>query len=450
MKRRTRMLAILAAGAMAVASLAACGGGSNDAADASDSTTPSSSESTESSAATSDEAEPTTEDATSDEPVTITYFSWAPEAKFRPIIDKFEEKYPNITVDISSATGAANDYAQTLLTRIAGNQTPDVFHMSIETRTKIMGGGVAKDLTDEPFMTGRDPTGVALYTQDGKVYGMPLSGWMGAIIYNKDLLKQVGYDSVPDTMSEFIAMGKKLLDAGIQPYMDDPTVVSGSFIPMLGGWYAKQGITEADDVIFSGEKTFSEVWTPVIKQWNELITSGVMPKAVVGVNQDQIKQAFMTGQLAMYRSGAWDAGDLDSSGVNYAAAPFPAIDGGEPFVGGGPDSPYVISASLTGAKLAAAETFLAFMNSSEGLQLASENLGYTSTSANFDAQVPPQFEDVYKNYQKTGKYYWINWPKAGEVMGNDMTAQWQLLMQGQATPESVAETLQQTWTSATK
>lgn len=376
---------------------------------------------------------------------TLTYFSWNNEKMMSPIIAAFEKAHPAIRIDMSTAQGQGNDYAQTLTTRIAGNQVPDVFHMSIETRSAVMDGGYARDVTHEAFMKGIDPTASTLYTRDGKVYGMAPTAWAGGIVYNKKLLTKAGYSEVPATWDEFLAMGKKLKAAGVTAYMEDTSVVSGSFSPMLGGYYAKQGVTTGDDAIFDGKKTFAEVWTPLIAQWDRMVTEGVLPKNVVGVNADQIKQAFMTGQLAMFRSGPWDFNDLDTSGVEYAVAPFPALPGGEPYVGGGPDSPYVISSKISGAKLEAARTFLAFINSAAGLKLAQENINQVSTSANYDSVVAPQLQDVYAKYIKTGKYYWVNWPKGGTVMGQEIAAQWQLLIQGSATPASVAQHLDKKW-----
>jgi ABC-type glycerol-3-phosphate transport system substrate-binding protein len=175
-----------------------------------------------------------------------------------------------------------------------------------------------------------------------------------------------------------------------------------------------------------------------------------MPRSVVGVSQDQIKQEFMTGQLAMYRSGSWDFADLDTSGVEYAMAPFPALSGGEPFVGGGPDSPYVISAKISGAKLAAAEKFLSFVNSAEGLKLASKSFDVISTSKAYSTKVPAQMEDVYKDYLKAGKYYWLNVPSGFATMSQQMIAQWELLIQGSATPQQVTDALDKAWASVKK
>lgn len=389
-------------------------------------------------------------EADADGKVTITYFSWNNEKQMKPIVKAFEKANPDIKVDMSTAQGSANDYIQTLTTRIAGDQTPDVFHMSTENRNEIMDAGVARDITNEPFMKHIDDSYKKLFTRDGKVYGYSPTAWAGGIIYNKDLLKQVGYDTVPKTLEEFNQLGKKLQAAGITPYMEDLSVASTSFQPMLGGYYAGQGIKTNDDDIYNNKKTMSDVWTPVLKQWKTMVDSGTLPKETVGVSSDQIKQQFLTGKLAMYRSGPWDAPDLNESGINYGFAAFPAVEGGEQMVGGGPDSPYAISAKTEGKKLKAAEKFLAFIDSAEGEKLLEKNLGAISISSTYKANVDEHFADVYNDYIAKGKMYWVDWPSAGTVMTQEMTSQWQLMVQGQASPADVTKALDAKWQANAK
>lgn len=383
----------------------------------------------------------------SSKPVTISYFSWSNEKAMRPVIDAFEKKYPNIHIDISATAGGANAYAQTLTTRITGNQIPDVFHMSTATRHEIMDNGYALDLTNEPFMKGIDKSAKAFYTKDGKVYGMSPTAWMGVLIYNKDIIKKAGYDKVPTTIDEFNQMGKKITEQGKIAYMEDPSVISGSFCAMLPGYYAKHDDKDGDEAIWENKATFKEKWGPALESWDSMVKSGTIPSNVVGVSNDQIKQQFLTGNLAMYRSGLWDYKDLKASGINFEAAPFPALKGGEPYIGGGPDSPFTINAKLKGAKLKAAEKFLSFINSAEGLKILESSANFMPTSSKYAAEVPEQFQYVLKNYALKGKYGWINWGGNGPAMSQDMVSQWQLLIQGKATPDSVLEHLQQTWNS---
>lgn len=408
MKISTRIPAAIAVAALTSVSLAACAGGQTSAGGT----------------------------------TTLTYYSWNNQATMQPIIDAFEDAHPDITIDMSSANGGPAEYAQTLLARASGNQLPDVFHLSLETRNELIDGGVVREITDEPFMEGIDPTATAMFAKDDRAYGMSTGAWQGVLIYNRDLLAQVGYDAVPTDLDGFIELGEALNGAGITPYLEDESAGSPSFMTMLGGWYAGNGTTDAE--IFDDGESFA-TWIPAIEQWQKLVDSGVLPAETVGVSTDQVKQSFLAGDVAMYRSGPWDFGDIEAAGVNFWTAPFPALDGGEPYIGGGPDSPFSLSASLAGEKLAAAQEFMTFINSTEGLELAEEHLNQVSTSANHDAQVAPQIEEIYQNYLKQGKYYWTNWPANGAVMGQEFAAQFQLLIQDQTTPEGLAAALDSKW-----
>jgi len=402
--RRLGVAAVIAAGALIVTG---CSGGSGDSADGG--------------------------------VTTLNYFTWNNEASMQPLVDAFEEANPDIKIELSSANNDPQAYSETLLARASGNQLPDVFHLSLETAAEIIDAGYAYDLAGQPALEGSTPAPV--FMRGGEVYGMSLSAWAGVIIYNTDLLAEVGYDSVPTDLEGFIELGEALNAAGTTPYLEDTNGPSGSFIPMVGGFYAASG--GSDEGVFDGEEGF-ETWIPVIEQWHGIVGT-VLPPEVVGVSGDQIKQNFMAGQVAMYRSGAWDFPDLKSAGITFSTAAFPAIDGGEAYVGGGADSPYSLSASLEGDKLDAALTFLQFLNSEEGLKLAEENLGQVSTSTNYDANVDPAIADVYKDYIQQGKFYWTQFPHDGSVMGAALAAQFQLLIQGQATPEEVAARLDAAW-----
>lgn len=379
------------------------------------------------------------------EKITLTYLSWNSEKEVRPLIDAFEKANPNIKIDVQTAEGSANGYAKTLTTRASGNQLPDIFHMSTELRD-VMKNGWAKDLTKEPFMEGIDQTAKDLYSYNGKVYGMAVSAWGGVIVYNKALLKKAGVsEEIPTKLPEFIEYGKKIKAAGIIPYMEESNVVSGSFLPMLNGWYATHKISDKENPIWEGKKTFTEIWTPLIKQWQTLSSSGVMPKEVVGLSYDQMKQEFVQGKVAMFRSGPWEFQTFHDAKIDFGTAPYPAFEGGEPYIGGGPDSPFCLSAKLEGDRLKAAQTFMSFVNSPEGLKVASEKMGKISSSSKYQTKVDPAFEKVYVDYLRKGKYGWANWPKNGNNMAKVMSDNFQKIILGQATPEEVAKALDEAW-----
>lgn len=229
--------------------------------------------------------------------------------------------------------------------------------------------------------------------------------------------------------------------------MEGTGEISGSFFPMMGGVNAQNGNSEGNLPILEGKTTFSQAWTSTVKQWLRLVDEGAMPREVVGMSNDQIKQMFLTGQLAMYRSGPWDFADLTASGINYDLEGYPAVEGGERYLGGGAPSAYAISAKIDGAKLEAARKFLSFLNSEKGLQLTEKYCQEISASTKYTAKVDEHMQQAYEDYVVKGKYWWPNWTVKGEVMTKEITAQWQLLIQGKQTPEQTTENIDKKWDS---
>ena len=89
----------------------------------------------------------------------------------------------------------------------------------------------------------------------------------------------------------------------------------------------------------------------------------------------------------------------------------------------------------------AAKTFLEWLGSADGVKLLSEGQGAMSISDNFTSEAAPEFKDAYENNLKKGLFYWIEWSAGAPAMTATMSAQQQMMIQGQATPESFAEAM---------
>lgn len=131
--------------------------------------------------------------------------------------DAFEKANPDIKIDYSTTTGSQSGYQQTLQTRISGGNLADVYIVPPEALSDLVKGNYAKDLSNESFMDKIGDAAKKAYSVDGKVYAMGVSTWTNAWVYNKDLLKKVGYDSIPATWDEFLTMCGKLKAAGNHP-----------------------------------------------------------------------------------------------------------------------------------------------------------------------------------------------------------------------------------------
>lgn len=370
---------------------------------------------------------------------TITYLSWETEEVARPLIEAFEAANPDISIDFSYSTPTAG-YFQTLQTRIAGNQQPVVHRINPETKERLIGEGLVVDLTDEPFLAAVADANLRAYEADSRIYGASFGAWAAGVVYNKDLLAQVGADGVPGTWDEFLSLCKQLKDAGLTPYRESVQDIPSMFQAFLGAGYDVAGDTEGEKKIFSGESTFVQEWPVPLKQWYRVYEEGIVGAESISLTGTQIKEDFVAGNLAMFVTGPWDIPDLTASGINWGISPMPAAPGGEPFATGAPDPGFAISSKAEGAELEAAKAFITFLASQDGLKLAADNIGTLVNTSDFTVEVQPEYQDMYDDYLKTSKIYLpMNyWERGSDALQLEGIALFQQLVQGQITIEQVA------------
>lgn len=390
--------------------------------------------------------------ASSNGPVTLSFFANNTQDVYNPVIKAFEKKNPKIKIKFSTTTGAQAGYQQTLQTRISGHQIPDVFVAPPEQLPDLVKSHAVKDLTNEPFMSRIGDTNKKQSTVNGKVWSMSITSWINAFAYNKDLLKKAGYTNIPATWDGFLTMLKKLKAAGVkEPYLE-PKGGLGAPIEAWEGYQASQnnGVS-IDKRIDEKKTTFAKALTPYYTQWDRLIKEGVMSKNVTGLGDDQVRSEFAAGRLAVMNSGYWDVNIFNQAKIHYAFGNMPMLKKGDtPWTSGSADSGYAISASLGGAQLKAAEKFLDFLSSPEGLKLIQDHVGLIPSTKNYTARLDPKFQNVYNTYIKTGHFYMndLNWNISGRsAMRAEVYAQLAQVALGQESPKQAAQNLDQKYDS---
>lgn len=159
----------------------------------------------------------------SQEPVTITFSFWegspADKAGFETMIDKFEKENPNIKV--TQQVVPYDKYWQSIDTRIAGSDFPDVTRLTYQKMGKYITGGVLQDITgdiDDATKNDLIPAFKTAVSSDDKMYGVPLHTDTMGLFYNKEMFEKAGI-TVPAsidkawTWQEFIDNAKKLKSA---------------------------------------------------------------------------------------------------------------------------------------------------------------------------------------------------------------------------------------------
>ncbi|MEV4111776.1 extracellular solute-binding protein [Nonomuraea sp. NPDC049695] len=370
---------------------------------------------------------------------TLKFFSWENEQTMKPLIAEFEKRNPTVKVEFSTAPPVA-EYISTLQTRLVSGTGADVFMIAAENKTNLIQGGFVKDLTGKPFMANMSKFNTATYSKDGKAYGMSTSSWAGGILYNKDLLAKAGASEVPTKWADFLALCQKLKAAGVTPYLESATGLPGTLGALVGHANAEQG-GDVDAQIFAGKKTFGDLWTGPLTTYNQLFTTGVMTKDVVGLSGDQIVDEFANGRVAMMAAGPWNVPTLreKAPNLNMAFAAVPTPDG-KPFWSGAASPGFAINAKTEHEK--EAEAFLTYLGSKDGVALFNKQTAAMTTTSDFTPTIDKVLEPNLKAL-KEGLFYLpqIAWPRDQDALNTEAVAQLQLMIQGKAQPAAVAAAL---------
>lgn len=371
----------------------------------------------------------------------LTFFSWDGEDTMKPVIDKFQQENPGIKIEFSNAPPVA-EYISTLQSRILSGTAADVFAIAAENKTNLINGKHVVDLKDKPFLKNVPKFNQTTYGgQDGAVYGLSVASWGAGILYNKDLLAKAGATSIPQTWDEFLALCHKLKNAGVTPYLESVQAMSTPLAAFLGAESAADG-NSMDSKIFDGSAKFKDYWVEPLTQWSRLWTEGLVTPAVVGLTGDQVRTEFANGKVAMMIAGPWDIPGVRKAApkLKIEMAPIPGIAGRPAYLAGAASPGYAINSKAKNP--AAAEKFLAYLDTPEAMALYQKATGAITVTTDFQPALDPALQPIVKDV-RAGNIYLpqIAWKRAEDILNVEATAQLQLLVQGKATPEQVATAL---------
>lgn len=226
---KKKVLASVLAGMMAAGMLAGCGSSSSSDTASSTSADSAATEAAATTEAAADDSAATTEAATTEaasdssdvdysaDEGEIYMFISQPEYAdaINTLIDEYSSVAPNVTINYETTQ---NDYPTMLKAKINSGDVPDIFSstsgMEIDTYREY-----SYNLENEPLAEAMDDAVAASMASADEgntgVYGFAIKGNYFGMVYNKDLLAEVGVD-VPQTLDDFKAACKALDDAGYQ------------------------------------------------------------------------------------------------------------------------------------------------------------------------------------------------------------------------------------------
>ncbi|PEL13962.1 ABC transporter substrate-binding protein [Bacillus sp. AFS017336] len=274
------------------------------------------------------------------------------------LISKFEKANPNITV--KQVPVEEDSYNTKVVTLASSGKLPAVIEVG-QDYAKVMDKdqlidkdavkSVISKVGEDKYYEGALKL---LKTEDGKDYtGVPMSGWVQGIWYNKQMLADKGF-SEPKNWDDILKVAKAFTNAGSKKY--------GIALPTVEGGFSEQAFSQfalsnnANMFDSKGDLTLN---TPEMKEalnYYKELAKYTMP----GSNDvTEVKDAFMNGSapMAVYSTyilpSVYEEGKTDNIGFVIPTEKTKAVYGTV--------SAYTISSGLDDAQKAAAKKLVEFM-----------------------------------------------------------------------------------------
>lgn len=301
----------------------------------------------------------------------ITLWShWADHESKVAFVEKaaksFEAKNPGVKVKITWYQ--QNPLYAALKVALNAGKGPDVFYAEVD-QTEYIDNHLLLPLDDLLDWSNIEPWARAVWTFNGKAYGLPLEVQTNELYYNKDLLKKFGVTLPADgqlSQAAFEDLVDKAVAAGITPLGQG---VGDRKYP--GFYFTYNQILQAVGVedygkLLRGELKHSD--PRVVKSLEhskKLIDKGLYPKSIATLKLGESHQYFYSNpgsvMLAMgsfYTTRAFNPAEKGGQPENFPLGimKFPAVEGAPcneckvAAIGGG----YAVNAATKNPKLAAA------------------------------------------------------------------------------------------------
>ncbi|MGN0326760.1 MAG: ABC transporter substrate-binding protein [Lachnospiraceae bacterium] len=293
------------------------------------------------------------------------------DGTYDELIAKFNEQYPDVTVEVQSIT----DYAGELATRMQTDEYGDVLLIPDAVPTSAYPNyfeplGTVEELSD----TYREGY---LYSKwyDGQVYGLAYMCTVQGIVYNKAVFEEAGITELPKTPDEFLECLQMIKDnTDAIPYYTNAN----------SGWTLDQWEDHAFGTI-TGDANYKNNELPhdanafsegsshyvIAKLLYDIVIRGLCEEDPTTRDWEASKLMMNNGEIGCMVLGSWAVSQMKEAGdhpddVGYMPFPF-SIDGKQ-YATSGTDYCYAINVHSENKE--AARAFIDFMVNDSGLALS--------------------------------------------------------------------------------
>ncbi|MEW4369610.1 ABC transporter substrate-binding protein [Paenibacillus kandeliae] len=237
--------------------------------------------------------------------VTISFLHWRGEdtQAFQKIIDQFEAKNPNIVVDMQTLT--SDQYQTTAQAKLTDGSVGDVFASFPGSQFAALSkAGLFTDLSSESFVKNYNASLIDAGKQDGKQLALPYQLVYNQPIYNKAIFEKYNL-TPPKDWDGFLKLCQTLKDNGIIPIaFAGGDIGPGQFMNTM-----VMNNEPSEDIFTKVEagqaKLTDEFWVKTLTQFKELNDKGYFQSNSLGTKDAAAGALFIQGKAAMLASGSY-------------------------------------------------------------------------------------------------------------------------------------------------
>lgn len=249
-------------------------------------------------------------------PSTVSFITWRGDDSeaYDQIIAAFQEKYPNINVNVEYFKGGTT-YDGIVSTRGIGGELDIYAAQPGGQLSAYVKSNYAMDLTGESFIDRVIPGAVTAGTIGGKTYGVSQATATMCVFYNTQMFKERGL-SVPDTWEEFLGICDTFKNEGIPPLVAGlaQPYIAQNFFKMMASHMDPEGAPYLWIKVSDREMTLHDEPYPTLLAAIELLFDrGYYVDGVEGIDKHGAAAIFAQEKSAMDVEGTWRAGTIASA-----------------------------------------------------------------------------------------------------------------------------------------
>ena len=286
------------------------------------------------------------------------------------LIAKFNEVYPNITVETEGIT----DYAEDALLRLSTGDWGDVMFIpaidQAELSTYFIPYGTTTEMAEYINFSEQ-------WKQDGNCYGIGYMGNAQGLLYNKKVFEDAGVTELPKTPDEFIEALKAIDEKtdAIPLYTNYAAgwTMGGQWDAFLGAittgdetWLNQKFVHTAEPFKDNGDGTGAYALYKILY---DAVSQKLTEEDYTTTDWEGCKAMINNGEIGCMVLGSWAIAQMKAAGdhpddIGYM--PFPITVNGVQYATAGPDYCYGISADTSEDNQKAAMVFVKWMVEESG------------------------------------------------------------------------------------